>query len=70
MCALFVMPSISVQAASANCLIQCGDLLTSAAPGHGMKVREAAQVSGAILGKALSRLESGRGLVLVLAALQ
>ena len=48
-----------------------GDLLTtSSTPGHAMKVREAMRAQGAIIGKAMSRLEGGRGLVLVLVALQ
>lgn len=48
-----------------------GDLLTSSAtPGHAMKVVDRGAANGAILGKAMSSLESGRGLVLVLVALQ
>ncbi|GAB4325779.1 MAG: hypothetical protein Kow0059_21940 [Candidatus Sumerlaeia bacterium] len=48
-----------------------GDLLTtSATPGHAMKVSDHAQAQGAILGKAMSRLDEGRGLVLVLVSLQ
>jgi hypothetical protein len=44
-----------------------GDLLaTSATPGHVMKASEARDVRGVILGKAMTRLEGGRGLVLVL----
>jgi len=39
-------------------------------PGHAMKVTNRAKAQGAILGKAMSRLESGRGLVLVLVTLQ
>lgn len=51
--------------------VKPGDLLTtSATPGHAMKVTEPAQAPGAILGKAMSRLETGRGLVLVLVSLQ
>lgn len=48
-----------------------GDLLTtSPTPGHAMKVRDHAQANGAVLGKAMSRLDSGKGLVLVLVSLQ
>ena len=48
-----------------------GDLLTtSPTPGHAMKVQDHGQAPGAVLGKAMSRLDSGRGLVLVLVALQ
>ena len=51
--------------------IQPGDLLTtSATPGHAMRVGDYALAQGAILGKAMSRLEEGKGLVLVLVSLQ
>lgn len=51
--------------------IEPGDLLTTAdVPGHAMKVTDHARAPGAVLGKAMSRLESGRGLVLVLVNLQ
>jgi hypothetical protein len=56
---------------AANGPIEPGDLLTtSAVPGHAMKVTDHAIAQGAILGKAMSRLESGQGLVLVLVTLQ
>jgi hypothetical protein len=51
--------------------IKPGDLLTtSATPGHAMKVTNHAQAQGAILGKAMSSLPTGRGMVLVLVTLQ
>jgi hypothetical protein len=51
--------------------IQPGDLLTTSdTPGHAMKVTDHGRAQGAILGKAMSSLESGKGLVLVLVALQ
>jgi hypothetical protein len=51
--------------------IQPGDLLTtSRAPGHAMPVTDFDRANGAILGKAMSALEEGTGLVLVLVALQ
>lgn len=51
--------------------IQPGDLLTtSATPGHAMRVGDYALAQGAILGKAMSKLEAGKGLVLVLVSLQ
>ena len=51
--------------------IEPGDLLTTAdTPGHAMRVADYAQAQGAILGKAMSALAEGRGLVLVLVALQ
>lgn len=51
--------------------IQPGDLLTtSSTPGHAMKVMEYQKAQGAILGKAMTRLEEGTGYVLVLVNLQ
>jgi hypothetical protein len=48
-----------------------GDLLTtSARPGHAMKVADHAQAAGAILGKAMSGLQEGQGLILTLVTLQ
>ena len=62
---------VYVQADAAHGPIKPGDMLTtSATPGHAMKVSDHAQAQGAILGKAMSRLESGKGLVLVLVTLQ
>jgi hypothetical protein len=51
--------------------IQPGDLLTTSdTPGHAMKVTDYTKARGAILGKAMSSLEQGRGLLLVLVTLQ
>jgi hypothetical protein len=51
--------------------IKPGDLLTtSATPGHAMKVMKHAKAQGAIIGKGMTGLKSGRGLVLVLVTLQ
>lgn len=51
--------------------IQPGDLLTtSATPGHAMKVSDHDEAQGAILGKAMTALETGQGMVLVLVSLQ
>jgi len=48
-----------------------GDLLvTSSTPGHAMVAVDAAHRGGAVLGKAMTSLERGRGLVLVLVSLQ
>ncbi|MDX2197720.1 MAG: hypothetical protein SF069_01970 [Phycisphaerae bacterium] len=56
---------------ASNGAIQPGDLLTtSATPGHAMKVSDHSAAQGAIIGKAMSSLESGQGLVLVLVNLQ
>ncbi len=51
--------------------IKPGDLLTTSdTPGHIMKVGDYAKAQGAIIGKAMSNLEQGKGLVLVLVTLQ
>jgi len=48
-----------------------GDLLTtSTTPGHAMKVLDHERAQGAILGKAMTKLDEGQGLVLVLVTLQ
>jgi hypothetical protein len=48
-----------------------GDLLTtSPTPGHAMRAADPARAFGAVIGKALGSLASGRGLVPVLVALQ
>lgn len=57
--------------ADANGPITAGDLLTtSATPGHAMRVSDRDLAGGATIGKAMSSLESGKGLVLVLVNLQ
>lgn len=62
---------VYVQADASVGPIQPGDLLTtSAIPGYAMKVTNYEQAQGAILGKAMSSLEEGQGLVLVLVSLQ
>jgi hypothetical protein len=51
--------------------IEPGDLLTSSpTPGHAMKVTDHTRATGAILGKAMTGLESGTGMVLLLVSLQ
>lgn len=51
--------------------IQPGDLLTtSQVPGHAMRVSDHSRAQGAIMGKAMTTLDSGKGLVLVLVSLQ
>ena len=51
--------------------IQPGDLLTTSdTPGHAMKVADPAQAFGAVIGKAMTSLEEGTGLVLTLVSLQ
>jgi hypothetical protein len=57
--------------ADANGAIEPGDMLTTSATlGHGMKVTDHARAVGAIVGKAMTALEKGKGLVLVLVNLQ
>jgi hypothetical protein len=51
--------------------IKPGDLLTtSTTPGHAMRVINYRKAQGAIIGKAMTALKGGRGLVLVLVSLQ
>ena len=51
--------------------IKPGDLLTtSGTPGHVMKVSDHSKAQGAIVGKSMSALKDGRGMVLVLVNLQ
>jgi len=57
--------------ADANGAIEPGDMLTtSKTAGHGMKVTDHTRATGAIVGKAMTSLKKGRGLVLVLVNLQ
>ncbi|MBC8097339.1 MAG: hypothetical protein H7Y43_16155 [Akkermansiaceae bacterium] len=51
--------------------IEPGDLVTtSTTPGHGMKANDQARSQGAIIGKAMTALTEGKGLVLILVSLQ
>jgi hypothetical protein len=51
--------------------IEPGDLLTTSdTPGYAMKATDHRRTLGAVVGKAMTGLESGRGLVLVLVSLQ
>jgi hypothetical protein len=62
---------VYVRANTSSGPIVPGDLLTTSdTPGHAMKVVDHSRAQGAILGKAMSRLEAGQGLVLVLVTLQ
>jgi hypothetical protein len=57
--------------ADVNGSVQPGDLLTTSdTPGHAMRVSDFNRSQGAILGKAMTPLKQGRGLVLVLVGLQ
>ncbi len=58
-------------ATTANGAIRPGDLLTTSdIPGHAMKATDPARTPGAVIGKAMSALQEGTGLVLVLVSLQ
>jgi hypothetical protein len=62
---------VYVQAETTHNSIEPGDLLTTSdTPGYAMKVTEHAKAQGAILGKAMSGLKEGKGMVLVLVTLQ
>ena len=62
---------VYVQADASNGAIEPGDLLTtSSAPGNAMKVTDFSRAQGAILGKAMTALSEGQGIVLVLVTLQ
>jgi hypothetical protein len=62
---------VYVQADASNGAIRPGDLLTtSSIPGHAMRVTDHARAAGAILGKAMTGLAEGKGMVLVLVTLQ
>ncbi|HLX72120.1 MAG TPA: hypothetical protein VKV04_21085, partial [Verrucomicrobiae bacterium] len=62
---------VYVQADASNGAIKPGDLLTtSSTPGYAMKVKDHIRAQGAILGKAMTGLEKGQGMVLVLVTLQ
>lgn len=51
--------------------VEPGDLITTSnTPGHGMRVKDHSLASGAIIGKAMTALDKGKGLVLVLVSLQ
>lgn len=58
------------KADASQAAIEPGDLITTSdLPGHGMKVDDPSRAHGAIIGKAMTGLESGQGLVLVLVSL-
>jgi len=62
---------VYVRADASNGAIRPGDMLTtSSIPGDAMKVTDHARAVGAILGKAMTGLSEGKGMVLVLVTLQ
>jgi hypothetical protein len=62
---------VYVLATTANGAIAPGDLLTTSdLPGYAMKATDRERSPGAIIGKAMTGLDEGEGLVLVLVNLQ
>src|SRR5581483_8749582 len=62
---------VYVHAEAIDGAIKPGDLLTTSnIPGHAMKAADHARAQGAILGKAMTGLDQGKGMVLVLVTLQ
>ncbi|MEZ6019171.1 MAG: hypothetical protein R3F17_03460 [Planctomycetota bacterium] len=62
---------VYVRCSAENGAIHPGDRLTTASlAGHAMKATDGARSDGAVLGKAMTSLEQGTGLVLVLVNLQ
>jgi len=62
---------VYVNASDINGEIEPGDFLTTASrSGYAMKVKDHKKAQGAIIGKAMTGLEEGEGLVLVLVTLQ
>jgi hypothetical protein len=62
---------VYVEADASASSIEPGDMLTTSdTPGYAMKVTEPKRAQGAVIGKAMSGLEEGTGMVLVLVTLQ
>jgi hypothetical protein len=62
---------VYVQAEASSGAIEPGDMLTTSdIPGYAMKVSDHARAQGAVVGKAMSPLPQGQGMVLVLVTLQ
>ena len=62
---------VYVRADASGGAIAPGDMLTTSdMPGHAMKAGDHSRAQGAVIGKAMSSLEEGTGLVLVLVTLQ
>lgn len=62
---------VYVKADASYGAIEPGDLMTTSdTPGHAMKVTDHTRAGGSVLGKAMTSLKSGQGLVLVLVTLQ
>lgn len=62
---------VYVKATAVNGAIEPGDMVTTSdTPGYAMKATDVQRRQGAVLGKAMSGLQEGRGMVLVLVTLQ
>lgn len=62
---------VYVKADARQASIKPGDLLTSSdVPGHAMKAADRERAQGAVIGKAMTGLDGGEGLVMVLVSLQ
>jgi hypothetical protein len=69
--AIALLGKVYCQVDADQASIAIGDMLTtSATPGHAMRATDPSRAFGAVIGKALGSLPSGRGLVPVLVALQ
>ncbi|UJB73322.1 hypothetical protein HRE53_32240 (plasmid) [Acaryochloris sp. 'Moss Beach'] len=66
-----LMGRVNCKVEADNISIKVGDLLTtSSIPGHAMKAQYPEKAFGSVIGKALGELDSGKGLIPVLVALQ
>lgn len=66
-----LMGKVECKVDASTAPIEMGDLLTtSATPGHAMKAADPMKAFGAVIGKALGRLESGTGMIPILVTLQ
>lgn len=70
-CAVAMVGKVFCKASACNGPIEPGDLMTASdLPGHAMKVTDRSRALGAVIGKALGRLDNGEGLIPVLVNLQ
>jgi hypothetical protein len=70
-CPLALLGKVYCKVTAEAGAIGVGDLLTtSTTPGHAMKASDPSRAFGAVLGKAIGRLERGEGLIPILVALQ
>ena len=66
-----VVGIVPAKVSAENGPIKVGDLLvTSSTPGYAMKGTDRSRMLGAIVGKAMAKLDSGRGVIEVLVTLQ